>query len=473
MPNAELRKRKIAQHNNDKPNKGPSKKKKEKGVISIHTSLLCLILSGSIFTTFIILYTDQIPWLMAHRAVDSFAKNVLGSHKPVYAVVMDAGSTGSRVLAYSFHESYFGNHLILDKELFEYTKPGLSSFAKEPKQGAATISNLLEHAKKEIPEEYWSKTPLILKATAGLRMLPAAQADMLLESVKDVFAAIPFLTKQNSVEIMDGTDEGVFSWFTVNFLLDRLNGDPGRTVAALDLGGGSTQVTFAAMTPASLQEKDMIQQVASPSGPMPVYTNSFSGLGLMAARHAMFTIDQPNSVNVTSQCVNHIIKNRKFVYHGTEYFVSGPQENYATSKVRGSDSILGETVPIVNFDECSKLITNYVKSKASPPKELPLKTIFAFSYYFDRATEVGLIDETTGGNILLKEFKDAAEKACHEANAEQPFMCLDLTFIWILLEQGCGLKPDTRIFLHKKINGHEISWALGAAYDLLRGKQTV
>jgi ectonucleoside triphosphate diphosphohydrolase 5/6 len=62
---------------------------------------------------------------------------------------------------------------------------------------------------------------------------------------------------------MDGIDEGLFSWFTINFLLgiahllhitfskfnlnifaDRLN-DPHNTFATLDLGGGSTQITFA------------------------------------------------------------------------------------------------------------------------------------------------------------------------------------------------------------------------------------
>lgn len=44
---------------------------------------------------------------------------------------------------------------------------------------------------------------------------------------------------------MEGTDEGIFSWFTVNFLLDQFSThNPGNTVAALDLGGGSTQVTY-------------------------------------------------------------------------------------------------------------------------------------------------------------------------------------------------------------------------------------
>lgn len=44
---------------------------------------------------------------MGHKAVDHLAKS-LGYHEPVYAVVIDAGSTGSRVLAFSFHKAYLG-----------------------------------------------------------------------------------------------------------------------------------------------------------------------------------------------------------------------------------------------------------------------------------------------------------------------------------------------------------------------------
>lgn len=36
---------------------------------------------------------------------------------------------------------------------------------------------------------------------------------------------------------------------------------------------------------------------------------------------------------------------------------------------------------------------------------------------------------------------------CQEANTDQPFMCLDLTFIWMLLEKGFGLRPDTTVFV--------------------------
>lgn len=43
--------------------------------------------------------------------------------------------------------------------------------------------------------------------------------------------------------MLDDQDEGLFAWYTVNFLLDRLH-NISESIATLDLGGGSTQVTF-------------------------------------------------------------------------------------------------------------------------------------------------------------------------------------------------------------------------------------
>ena len=47
------------------------------------------------------------------------------------------------------------------------------------------------------------------------------------------------------VEIMNPRDEGLYGWFTVNFLYGVFSsGSLASSVAALDLGGGSTQITF-------------------------------------------------------------------------------------------------------------------------------------------------------------------------------------------------------------------------------------
>lgn len=74
-----------------------------------------------------------------------------------------------------------------------------------------------------MPKKLWKKTPIILKATAGLRLLEPIKADNLLNAVREVFRNSGFAVRDDSVEIMDGTDEGIFSWFTVNLLLGMIN----------------------------------------------------------------------------------------------------------------------------------------------------------------------------------------------------------------------------------------------------------
>ncbi len=96
-----------------------------------------------------------------------------------YAVVVDAGSTGSRVHAFAF-AARAGGGLDLLGDTFEQLKPGLSSYAATPAEGAASLKPLLDAAVAAIPQAARASTPVEVRATAGLRMLPGGQADALL-----------------------------------------------------------------------------------------------------------------------------------------------------------------------------------------------------------------------------------------------------------------------------------------------------
>ena len=60
-------------------------------------------------------------------------------------------------------------------------------------QGAETLIQLLDLAKERIPSDVWSKTPLVLKATAGLRLLPEEKANALLKEVWKLLITIIIL----------------------------------------------------------------------------------------------------------------------------------------------------------------------------------------------------------------------------------------------------------------------------------------
>ncbi|XP_020715184.1 ectonucleoside triphosphate diphosphohydrolase 5 isoform X2 [Ceratitis capitata] len=414
-------------------------------------TFLCLVLSATFLLLLFGVYTDATSPFFVRLA------SRLGYTRNQFAVIIDAGSTGSRVLAYKFDRSFIDNKLVLSEELFKERKPGLSSFAENPAQGAHSIKLLLDEAKAFIPKEKWSSTPLVLKATAGLRLLPQHKAENLLNAVRELFAKSEFSIEPDAVEIMDGTDEGIFSWFTVNFLLGKLS--KANHAAALDLGGGSTQVTFAPTDPDQLPlyEKYM-HEVNTLNRQIAVFTHSYLGLGLMAARHSVFTKGFGKDVTaLESVCVNPIINNRTWTYSNVEYKISGKPNPKSTAEE-----------PTVDFEQCLEAVKTQVLPLVKPkPFSLKQHTVAAFSYYFERAIESGLIDPFQGGEITVAAYRKKAEEICSIANDEQPFMCFDLTFISTLLREGFGLGDSKKIKLYKKIDGHEISWALGCAYNVL------
>ena len=53
-----------------------------------------------------------------------------------------------------------------------------------PPQGAASIRGLVQIAQEVVPVTMQRTTPLALKATAGLRMLPEDKAQTLLDKVR-------------------------------------------------------------------------------------------------------------------------------------------------------------------------------------------------------------------------------------------------------------------------------------------------
>ena len=139
----------------------------------------------------------------------------------------------------------------------------------------------MDRALKTVPKAMQSTTPIMIGATAGLRLLPDGKADIILDEVRKFLRNYPFVVDGDAVSILSGQSEGAFAWLTLNYLLGNLGTvlnrarrslvvhssftrrslvvhslapsparslvrSPGKsydeTVAAIDLGGGSVQV---------------------------------------------------------------------------------------------------------------------------------------------------------------------------------------------------------------------------------------
>lgn len=205
-----------------------------------------------------------------------------------YGIMFDAGSTGTRIHVFKFQLEH-NEAPKLAHETFKAIKPGLSAYADDPEKCTAGIMELLAVARASVPPPLWSSTPLVLRATAGLRLLPGQKAAQLLERVRALFLESPFLSGNDSVSIMDGTDEGISAWITINFLTGGLHGSDSPTVGMLDLGGGSTQITFRPQDEKTIQTSpvDHISSFRMFNNTHTLYSHSYLGLGLMSARLAV------------------------------------------------------------------------------------------------------------------------------------------------------------------------------------------
>ncbi|KAJ6531168.1 nucleoside phosphatase family-domain-containing protein [Mycena capillaripes] len=185
-----------------------------------------------------------------------------------FGIVIDAGSSGSRVQIYSWKDPRtiaVEKGSILSKSLPKVEKgardgekwmtkvePGISSYADAPETIFKHLRPLLEHARTLIPPSFQSATPLFLLATAGMRLLPPEKQALVLQH------ACTFLVTHSefkiegpsvagpcgsSVRIITGEEEGLFGWIAVNYLMDGFL-ESQTTYGFLDMGGASTQIAF-------------------------------------------------------------------------------------------------------------------------------------------------------------------------------------------------------------------------------------
>ncbi|KAK9843238.1 hypothetical protein WJX74_009079 [Apatococcus lobatus] len=424
-------------------------------------------------------YTDSLPQdtFSQMGATEEERSVTVPVGKERYAVIFDAGSTGSRVHIYRFRQSPDGSKLELEKDIFEQIKPGLSSYAEDAEAAAKSLEPLLYQALENVPKELQAETPIKVGATAGLRLLPGGQSDAILLAVQTFLAASPFkLDPKTGVTVLDGTEEGAFAWLTLNYLLDKLAGDPSDTMAAIDLGGGSVQEAFA------LSEKEAgeapngyITKLRASGHTFHVYVHSYLGFGLMAGRAAVLSHEEVVNAN---PCIP-----------------TGHSGTYEYGKVSHQ---LQAHPDGATFEGCSKLVDLVLRQKepcGAPQDQCAFngawggsrqpKAFYVSSYFWDRAVEAGIIKDETALSYTLKpqDLSSAAESACTTPltalaalfpsvdKTQGPLMCLDLTFCHTLLTKGFRIGEKSAVTLVKRIQYKdqqvEAAWPLGAAISVL------
>ncbi|EPS39227.1 hypothetical protein H072_7013 [Dactylellina haptotyla CBS 200.50] len=406
-----------------------------------------------------------------------------------YVLMIDAGSSGSRIHVYRFNTCKSTPEL--EHEEFKMKKGGLSNYGDSPEEAAKSLDELMEVAVTTVPDNYKSCTPVAVKATAGLRLLGQAKSDAILAAVRTrLETKYPFpVVEGNGVSVMDGSDEGVYAWITTNYLLGKIGGpDKSPTAAVFDLGGASTQIVFEPTfpnlkgggMPEILAPGDHHYDLTFGGRSFDLYQHSHLGYGLNEARKAVhkavitakFGEKQVDSSQpVLNPCIAPGMW-REVNVDGVKINMTGPPHSAATLCRSFAESILHK-------DEDCKLAPCSFNGIHQPSlsKTFAREDVYIFSYFYDRTQPLGMPSSFT-----LEELKDLAAKVCEgeagwkvfssvkgalEELRDRPEHCLDLNFQLALLHTGYDMPLHREVKIAKKIKGNELGWCLGASLPLL------
>lgn len=281
-----------------------------------------------------------------------------------FALMIDAGSTGSRIHVYKFNNC--NPTPALEYEVFLMIRPGLSSYTDDPNAAAGSLDQLLEVAVKTVPKHLQSCSPVEVKATAGLRLLGHDTSQAILDAVRTRLRTkypFPVSSRASAVEIMDGRDEGVYAWLTANYLLGTLGSSASssksltNTYAVLDLGGASTQIVFEPSFPDAshhgLLDGEHKYELTFAGRTHTLYQHSYLGYGLMRARRSvhnlvgfMWEFSHPGEGDLKSAEVSNACLNR-----GSKRIVE--LEGVSGGKARNA-SMYGADVG--SFESCKRVL---------------------------------------------------------------------------------------------------------------------
>ncbi|OUM66184.1 hypothetical protein PIROE2DRAFT_24736, partial [Piromyces sp. E2] len=193
-----------------------------------------------------------------------------------YGIVIDAGSSGSRIQIYSWIDTNFLMEKIHNKEGDKYkdyiTSDGLplikqgssndnfdaqlkidtEAFAGNAKNvGPKHVKILMDYAKSFVPSDKHADTEVYLFATAGMRLLTQVQQKEILDEIykyiKDNYY-FKMKDRETNIRVITGEEEGLFGWISTNYLQHGFSVDETtherQTYNFVDMGGASTQIAF-------------------------------------------------------------------------------------------------------------------------------------------------------------------------------------------------------------------------------------
>lgn len=375
-----------------------------------------------------------------------------------HAVVIDAGSTGTRAQVFSFRDGgLIGTKIVNSSSSviqLGYGVPAVDFFKP-----------LLDGVNAAVPGTKRRKSvPLALRATAGFRLALPEISEKAIAQAQKYLKSSGYLVKDEWVSILDDQSEGVGAWITVNYLRGHLNGSVSSSSAVMELGGSSLQIVFEASDEAmKAVEKTRKAAVASriPSSFVPrvvegkwggqdrkLISINRLGFGLKDFAKKLYSVfDREGVLTEGNPCFRKgKILQRKTLMVGIE--------------ARRLDTFTGDG----DFERCVAS-AEIAMSEYGPldPELLKLLKgdIVAFAFIYERTVGLG-ISESATEEELVKLGKMLCEGNGSLAD-DGDEACLEFSYVYFLLSQASSqFSDDISLRLEQYIDGHMVGWSLGS-----------
>jgi len=267
-----------------------------------------------------------------------------------------------------------------------------------------------------------------------------------------------FVVERSHVDLISGIEEGVFAWLTVNKLSGYLDvTDVYKTVGVLDMGQGSTQITFVP-TVGTIIPPGFNYTFKYKNNVYNLYSTSFAGYGYTQALYAVNA-----SVVALSGSAKSVL-NPCFLKDFSQLF--SPNDAKITVSGTGDWRVCNEfTTKFLNVNASCK----YSKCSFNGAFQPPLRGNFwATSNFRDVTKFLGLKKDTQISNIVTEGEKfcsilwSAALKDHSDVDiADLAGYCFGSSYISRLLQFGYGIQPQTSIRIDKNVGELPATWALG------------
>lgn len=396
----------------------------------------------------------------------------------VYAVIIDAGSTGTRAQIFQFIHNTTENRLVLRDTKMHFLKKSIAALGTGVSgTGNQFFKPLLENVKKGVPGVRRRKrTPIVLGATAGLRLLGDSASQLSLTHSRKALNSTEFMFEHDYVSILDEKDEAVFGWTTVNFLLGRIGGGKktGLPVATMELGGGSMQIVYSQASAESDDESDAkkkraTQTVRVMGEKYELNAKSHLGLGLYSFMKVLMNLFEREGVlQEGNPCYR---KGKTFRDKQLRLGVEGTEQVQKVTIVGDGD-----------FKHCVASVEIAIASGFEGVEIAPLPKgtiVYAFAYFYDKTVGLGLPNEPTqqklwemGMNLCeSEEEKFGGQDSTVVGGSASDEACSEFAYVYAIVKmitENFSKERAVKLKFEQYVDGHMLGWSLGAALKVVQ-----